>query len=133
MEAIIKKWYDHLDNGKLMGLKCKRCGTIHFPPFPICRECSGMEMEWTGISGRAIVREIALVTAPDVWFMDYAPYYFAYADTEEGSHFDSMLFGINAEPEEVLDKYVSKLPFRVKLEIQRRDGYAYPVYRYDGE
>lgn len=129
MQPITKMWYDYLDQGKLMGLKCKRCGAVHFPPYPICRDCSGVEMEWVEVSGYATVKEIALVTAPDVWFMDYAPYYFAYADTEEGAHFDSMLMGIEAEPDEVLDKYVSRLPFRARLEIQKRDGYSYPVYR----
>jgi len=122
-------WYDYLDEGKLMGLKCKRCGTVHFPPFPICRDCSGVEMEWVEVSGYATVNEIALVTAPDEWFTEYAPYYYAYADTEEGSSFSSMLMGLEAEPEEVLDKYVRRFPLQARIEIQKRDGYSYPVYR----
>lgn len=130
MEAITKKWYDYLDQDKLMGLKCKRCGAVHFPPYPICRECSGTDMEWVEVSGYGTVTNIALVNAPDVWFAEYAPYYFAYADTEEGSHFESMLMGVDCEPEDALDKIAKKLPFKAKMEIQHRDGYSYPVYRY---
>ena len=133
MEAITKKWYDYLEEGKLMGLKCKRCGTVHFPPYPICRECSGMEMEWTEIEGTAMAEQIVLVSAPDQWFAEYAPYYFVYAITAEGSAFDSMLLGLECEPDEVLEKIRGKLPFKVKMEIQKRDGYSYPVYRYLGE
>ena len=62
MTAITKQWYDYLEQGRLMGLKCKRCGTVHFPPYPICRECSGMDMEWVEVSGEATLEGIALVT-----------------------------------------------------------------------
>lgn len=133
MQAITKMWYDYLEEGKLMGLKCKRCGKVHFPPFPICQECSGMDMEWVPVSGNANVYTIALVSVPDAWFAEYAPYYYAYATTEEGASYDSMLFGLEGTPDEVFNTYVPKLPLKAKLEIQKRDGYSYPVYKYVAE
>ncbi|MDL2220114.1 zinc ribbon domain-containing protein [Eubacteriales bacterium OttesenSCG-928-N14] len=131
MQPITKMWYSYLEEGKLMGLKCKRCGAVHFPPFPICRDCSGMEMEWVEVSGEALVDEIALVAVPDVWFQQWAPYYFAYAHTAEGAVFDSMLFGIGEDPQAVFDTYKNaEGKLKVKMEIQQREGYSYPVYRY---
>lgn len=133
MEAITKKWYNYLEEGKFMGLKCKRCGAVHFPPFPICRECSGMDMEWVAVSGDAEMDEVALVAVPDHWFNEWAPYYFAYAHTAEGSAFDSMVFGFEGDGEAVFEQYKNaggKL--KLKLEVQKRDGYSYPVYRLAG-
>lgn len=127
MQAITKMWYDYLEQGKLMGLKCKKCGKVHFPPFPICQECSGTDMEWVPISGNASAYTIALVTAPDPWFADYAPYYYGYSTTEEGTTFDSIILGLEGAPDEVFNSL--HLPLDLKMEIQKRDGYSYPVYR----
>ena len=131
MEAITKKWYDYLEECKLMGLKCKRCGAIHFPPFPICRECSGMDMEWVEVEPKGVVEELALVAAPDQWFAEYAPYYFGYGHIA-GSVFNTMILDLNMAPEDTLDQFVKKLPIEVDVEIQKRDGYSYPVFRYKG-
>lgn len=129
MTAITKQWYDYLEDGKLMGLKCKKCGAVHFPPFPICRECSSTDMEWMEISGEGHLDEIALVTAPDQWFEEYAPYYYAYAHVAEGSVFESMIVGLEGDPAEVYEQFCAGKLDKLKLEIQKRDGYSYPVYR----
>ena len=130
MQAITKMWYDYLDQSKLMGLKCKRCGAVHFPPFPICRECSGMDMEWTEVSGDAYVDSVAFVAAPDKWFAEYAPYYFVKAHTAEGSAFDSMLLGFEGSPDDLYNTYKNaEDKLKLKMEVQKRDGYSYPVYR----
>ena len=130
MTAITKQWYDYLEEGRLMGLKCKKCGAVHFPPFPICRECSGTDMEWVEISGEGHLDEIALVTAPDQWFEQYAPYYYAYAHVAEGSVFESMLVNVEGDPADVYEQFLAGKLDHLKLEIQKRDGYSYPVYRY---
>lgn len=129
MTAITKQWYDYLEEGRLMGLRCKKCGAVHFPPFPICRECSGTDMEWVEISGEGHLDEIALVTAPDQWFEQYAPYYYAYAHVAEGSVFESMLVNVEGDPADVYEQFLAGKLDHLKLEIQKRDGYSYPVYR----
>lgn len=129
MTAITKQWYDYLEEGRLMGLKCKKCGAVHFPPFPICRECSGTDMEWVEIGGEGHLDEIALVTAPDQWFEQYAPYYYAYAHVAEGSVFESMLVNVEGDPADVYEQFLAGKLDHLKLEIQKRDGYSYPVYR----
>jgi len=37
---------------KLMVKRCTRCGHVSFPPHPICRRCSSMELEWVASAGR---------------------------------------------------------------------------------
>lgn len=129
MQPIVKTWYDYLAAGKLMGLKCKRCGAVHFPPYAICRECSGTEMEWVVMSGFGTVNEIKLCSIPDRWLEEYAPYYHGIGVTDEGSYFESMIVGLDVDPDEIFEKYIKKAPLRAKLEIQQRDGYEFPVFR----
>ena len=32
MERIVQRYYEELENGKIMGRKCPACGAIQFPP-----------------------------------------------------------------------------------------------------
>jgi len=52
MEAIVSRFYDYLRQGKIMGLKCKRCGSCNFPPRAFCLNCGSPEQDWFEISGR---------------------------------------------------------------------------------
>ncbi len=40
-----------LKKGKLMGLKCKDCGTVTCPPTMVCRECASTNHEIIELSG----------------------------------------------------------------------------------
>ncbi len=46
---VIKEWYDYLNQGKMMGMKCQDCGSMEFPPVPVCDHCGSMHMEWAEI------------------------------------------------------------------------------------
>ena len=41
-----------LNAEKLMGSRCKSCGTLFAPPRPICVKCNGSEMEWVEMKGK---------------------------------------------------------------------------------
>ena len=41
-----------LQEKKLMGSKCRKCGSLWLPPRPICIKCHGNELEWVELSGR---------------------------------------------------------------------------------
>ena len=36
----------HLEEGKVMATKCKRCGQAYFPPRMDCADCLDSEVEW---------------------------------------------------------------------------------------
>ena len=36
--ATIEQFYKFCDEKKFMDVRCKRCGTLHLPPKPICHE-----------------------------------------------------------------------------------------------
>ena len=41
-----------LNEEKLMGSRCKKCGSLFLPPRPICIKCHGNEMEWVEMKGK---------------------------------------------------------------------------------
>ncbi len=48
------------DKGRLMGAKCKSCGTIYLPPRLYCEECFGKLEEWTPIEPEGKVHAFTL-------------------------------------------------------------------------
>lgn len=68
MEMIVKKYYDALEEGKVMGRKCPACGHIEFPPYLACNACGNLDTEWVDLTDvRAKVGQILppLVVFPE--------------------------------------------------------------------
>jgi len=70
----IEQFYKYINEGKLMGGKCKRCGKIHLPPRPLCDCCFSEEFEWTEVpkKGKLLTYTIIHVAPPQ--FQQMAPY-----------------------------------------------------------
>lgn len=41
-----------LNEEKLMGARCKKCGALFVPPRPICIKCHGSDMAWVEMKGQ---------------------------------------------------------------------------------
>ena len=126
MEAYVKKWYDALDNGKLMGMKCNRCGAYEFPPVPVCNNCSSTDLEWAEMSGfgEMVSFDFTFQLTPN--FAPYQSTYHAMVKLDEGPTIISWLVGV--EPGK-FDELFEKQPLKVKMEAQKREKYSYPVFR----
>lgn len=72
-ERIVKKYYDALEEGKVLGRKCPKCGHIEFPPYLACNECGNLDTEWVDLTNvRAHVDQILrpLVIFPETEFKE---------------------------------------------------------------
>lgn len=121
-EPIVKKYYDGLEEGKLLGRKCKECGATEFPPVRICNECSCCETEWVEMSGNAKLLDFTF-PGPLAYkenMQEYMPYVFGNVQMEEGSSFLALIRGISKKDKEAVN---AKLPAPVKATIVQRDGY----------
>ena len=127
-ELIVKKWYEALDESKMMAFKCKRCGAYEFPPVPCCNSCSGTDMEWTEISGNAKMLDFFLPNMlsrkPENEHL--MPYCYASIELEEGPRFNAYVLGVSRENKKEMN---DKLPIPVKAEILQRDGFRTVVFR----
>lgn len=80
----VSEFAQYLKNGRLMGSKCKKCGTISFPPRADCEKCMSGEFGFFEMSGRATLNSFSRIEAAPTGFEDIAPYIVGVVDMEEG-------------------------------------------------
>ena len=70
----------HLENGKVMGTRCKDCGLEFFPPRADCYHCFSSHMEWFEVSGTGKLITYSQLQFGPVGFEDDLPYAIAILD-----------------------------------------------------
>lgn len=118
LETAVRKYYEGLEQGKILGRRCKRCGHIEWPPFYACNECGCNDMEWVEMSGKG---EMSTIILPAVLNAkpenaDLMPYAYSIVSMD-GSEQDALVQGITKENAEEL---WSLMPVPVKAKIVER-------------
>lgn len=74
----------HLRDGRLMASRCRRCGTVAFPPRADCHACMSGDFEFVEVSGRGTLTTWTRIVAAPTGFEDAAPYVVGVVDLAEG-------------------------------------------------
>lgn len=132
LEKVVEKFYQNLEEGKITGRKCTKCGAVEFPPVYACNSCGCWDMEWVEISGKAklhsIVMPAALSTKPE--YKALGKYAYGEVEIEEGARLNAVVRGINKKKRnEILENH--KLPVSCHASIYQRDGYKTVVFDLD--
>lgn len=151
-DTILKKYYEALDEGKILALKCKECGNVEWPPLPTCSKCCSVDMEWMEICGDAVIEEAS--TDATKFTKDFAvskkkdskveqgatrekmrtksdyfadgSYYISVGHLKEGSEFQAALFGINLDNH---DEMMKKMPLEATAKIMTlKSGFKTVVF-----
>ena len=69
-----------LEQGKIMGTKCKQCGLQFFPPRANCYQCLSSDMEWFEVSGTGKLRAYSKLQYGPIGFEEDLPYSIAVLD-----------------------------------------------------
>ena len=121
LEKIVEKFYLSLEEGKIMGRKCPKCGHVEFPPVYACDECGNYETEWVELSGKAklhsIVLPAALSSKPE--YKKMGKYAYGEVEIEEGTRLNAVVRGISKKNRAELSE---KLPLNIHASIIDRDG-----------
>ncbi len=48
----VNDFIDHLEQGRVMGTRCRECGRVFFPPRAGCCQCFSSSMEWFEVEGK---------------------------------------------------------------------------------
>jgi uncharacterized OB-fold protein len=82
----VSEFIDYLKDGKLKGRKCKKCGSIYFPPRAECVNCMApeSEMEWVDYNGKGTLLTYTRIYAAPTGFEDKVPYTIGVVDLAEG-------------------------------------------------
>lgn len=134
LEKVVETFYEKLEEGKIMGRKCPKCGAVEFPPVYACNSCGSLETEWVEISGKAklhsMVMPAALSSKPE--YKALGKYCYGEVELEEGTRLNAVVRGINKKKRlEILES--GKLPVSVHASIYQRDGFKTVVFDLDEE
>jgi len=71
---------DYLEQGKVMGTRCKACGKTFFPPRADCFHSLTSDMEWFEVSGAGTLQTFSTLRYAPVGFEGDLPYTIAVVD-----------------------------------------------------
>lgn len=131
LERVVKTFYDNLEEGKITGKKCTKCGAVEFPPVYACNSCGCTDLEWIEISGKAkmhsIVMPAALSSKPE--YKALGKYAYGEVEIEEGARLNAVVRGITKKKRKEL---MDKMPVSCHAAIfQREAGYKTVVFDLD--
>lgn len=131
LKFIVKAFYEALEEGKILGRKCTKCGHVEFPPYLACNTCGNLDTEWYEMSGKAVATQIM---GPSFGFSNkglkeqVGEYCVGAIQPEESDELDTCFIGLS--PSRV-DELRDKLPLPVKPVILQQDGYKMVFWELD--
>jgi uncharacterized OB-fold protein len=79
------KFWDELENGKVYGTKCRKCGRKYFPPVADCAGCLSSDMEWIDLTGQeGEIETFTHVIVRPSSFAEHETYTVAVANLKQG-------------------------------------------------
>ena len=96
-----------LNEEKLMGSRCKKCGSIYLPPRPICIKCYSSDMEWVEMKGKGKLAAFTCIHVGPPWMVEQGndrnhPYCSGVVELEEGVKIDARIEEIDANKPETI-------------------------------
>lgn len=115
-----KDYNEALKQNKLLGLKCKQCGTITVPPKINCESCNSVDIDVVELSGRGKIQTFTTVFVAAEGREGEVPYVILLVELDEGPWLMGNLTGI--EPDKTTMEIIGK---RVKMEHKVFSGDKY--------
>jgi hypothetical protein len=70
----VNDFVDYLEDGRLMGTKCKQCGLYFFPPRAHCYKCLSSNLEWFEVTGEGRLVTYSTLQYAPAGFQEDLPY-----------------------------------------------------------
>lgn len=130
LRPILKTYYDALEEGRVLGLKCNDCRSVVWRPLPTCQSCGGTDLDWYDLGDEALIDEIILddtslaadytFTKANQYFVNKdEPYCICVGHFAEGVVFHAALYGVTLDN---VDELRSRMPLPAKVEFMEMDG-----------
>jgi uncharacterized OB-fold protein len=125
-DLTVKRFYEALEEDKIMGRQCRDCGNVEWPPVYSCNECGGHHTDWIEMSGEAEVVEFVPARGLLVQIKELMPYAVGHVRLKEGPVVSDIIQGISLDnAQDVRDR----LPVPVKAKIIKMPaGYSRVVF-----
>lgn len=130
LRPILKTYYDAIEDGKVLGMKCQECADVSWPPLPTCQGCGSYDVEWIEMGDEAIIDEIRYEDSSvggdytfrkaNDYFVDKEAYCVSVGHFANGTHqFHAALYGVT---EENFGELTSRLPLKATVNFIELDG-----------
>jgi len=93
----IEQFYRHINQQRLLGGKCLKCGKVHLPPRPLCDNCHSKEFEWVDLPSRGKLVTYTVIHIAPKQFESMAPYPVGIIQLAEGLRIPGMISGVAAD------------------------------------
>ena len=96
-----------LNEEKLMGSRCKKCGALYAPPRPICIKCYSTEMEWAQMKGKGKLAAFTCIAVGPPFMVAEGydrknPYCSGVVELEEGVRVVARIDGVDTNKPETI-------------------------------
>jgi uncharacterized OB-fold protein len=96
-----------LNEEKLMGSKCQKCGVLFAPPRPICIKCHGTEMQWIEMKGKGKLAAFTCIAIGPPFMVQEGydrkhPYVSGVVELEEGVKVDARIEEVDGSNPETI-------------------------------
>jgi uncharacterized OB-fold protein len=81
---MFMEFFNSLLEGKLLGMKCKDCGSYTCPPKHTCNSCSSRNLEKRILSGKGTVKTYTVTYVAPMGYEKEVPYVVALVELDEG-------------------------------------------------
>ena len=112
----------YLNEEKLMGSRCRKCGERFVPPRPMCTHCYSSDLEWVEVKGNGRLVAFTCITIAPPFMMAQGydrkhPYISGVVELAEGGRVDARIEGVDpSTPESIRIGMPMKAAF-----IRRKD------------
>ena len=83
-DKLYEVFWEGLKKGMIYTTRCKRCGTIYFPPRKDCEKCLASDMEWVRLKEDGILLTYTIVKQKPQGFESYQDYTIGIARNSDG-------------------------------------------------
>lgn len=122
-EFTVYNYLDYINNKKLMGSKCKKCGAMYVPPRKLCVKCNSTDSEWIEMSGKGKIAAFSCIGVGTTFMVSKGysmkkPYCFSVVQLDEGPMISGQLIGVDeSKPETISVEMPVKVTF-IETEIK---------------
>ena len=105
-KLTFKDYNEALKLNKLLGLKCKKCGTVTVPPKMVCRKCASPDMEVIELAGKGKIQTFTTCNVASEGRENEVPYIILLVELDEGPWIMGNLTGV--DPNEASMELIGK-------------------------
>ena len=119
----------YLNENKLMGSRCKKCGVLYTPPRSLCIKCYSSEMEWVEMKGDGKLSAFTCIAVGPPFMIDEGYdrnhlYCVGVVELDEGTRVDARIEGVDTNKPDTI-----KVGMPVSVEfLHRGEGEELKTY-----